>query len=223
MNRDCSEGELRIRDLRTLVADIRQALASGDAGAILSVIGDLGLQLGLGGQFTPEEFQALTEVLTSPEAVGSAHSYPLFLQVENLWVELTQEQQGHALRLLEEQYPKLTDWIAQLAITDVLAYCPPPESGLAILRRLRAGGKGSEPARAVLANGFGLLATTSPTPTVKSQALRELLAMRRDASEVVRLEAEDRLVHVIATVSKASADPLYDELVREGLLGKTPS
>jgi hypothetical protein len=164
------------------------------------------LTIGAEGHPTEEEYAILADLLQAPEVMASDQSHKIYAQVQYLWEEFTAEQRRRITELLEKVYPSLTDWVAQLVISDVLGQCSDPKMGLTALRRLRE--TKAEIPRALTANGFGQLAKYCSSATVADQALRELLTMREDPSPRVQDETRDVLDSVSAFVTDSQSHPL---------------
>jgi len=197
-------------------AEVREALASGDGERIASASTDFLVQFGSGESISPREYKILSDLLASPEVVRSDQSHTLFDLVQHFWPDFGREQEIHMIGLLEDLYPGLEDWVAQLSITDALAECPSSEAGLAALRRLKR--VAGDVPRALVANGLAQLAKHSRVPDAGRLALQELLDMRADPSARVRDEVRDLLGAVVTTVSGEPDHPLRSDLIREGLL-----
>jgi hypothetical protein len=175
-----------MRNLETILGEIRQCKAHGDNGKLPDLFTELDSAALDEEKFPDGFFNEVLKLQRDKDFLSLDNSWTILYFLNNSWDQLTSQQREELRTVLNEGFDKYQNWMGAFVTSEILGERYADENALKALTDL--GKSALLPARAAVPHGLETLAKTTPQGPLRKLAVDRLWELQRSDSEQVRQE-----------------------------------
>jgi len=176
-----------VRNLETILEEIRLCRAPGDDGKLPALFTDLDSAALDEAELPGSFFQGVLELQRDKDFCSLDNSWTILYFLNNNWDQVTSQQREELRSVLNEGFDKYHNWMGAFVTSELLGERYADENALKALIDL--GESARLPARAAVPHGLEALAKTTADESLRGVAIDRLQKLQKSESEEVRKEA----------------------------------